>query len=106
MTLSELERMRRMRAVPAMPITLTNDPEVHAFCVANDLPALWTPGLGEDADLRTLHGLRLWLVPVGGYADLKARLEAHRPASMWVVGRYGFANRINEAVGREVVAWN
>lgn len=106
MTLRELERMRRMRAVPAMPITLTDDLDVHAFCAGNDLPVIWMPGLSADADLRPLHGLRLWLIPLGQYREFCDRVQAYRPASMWVTGRFGFAHRINEAVGREAVTWN
>lgn len=105
MTLRELERMRMMRAVPAMPITLTDDPGVHEFCTGNDLPVIWTPGLADDADLSPLVGLRLWLIPVGKYWEILERVKAHRPKTMWVAGRYGFAHRINDAVGREVVAW-
>ena len=105
MTLSELAKMRRLRARPAFPVVMTDDRRVHVFCVENDLPVLWSPGLAEQDDLSPLHGLPVWVIASGQYQSLVERVMEHRPESMWVCGAYGFAGRIHEAVGRAVL-WN
>lgn len=103
MTLAELAMMRRLRARPAMPIVMTDDARCHEFCTINDLPVIWTPALKKDADFSSLHGLEVWLVRNVHPIRLKKALEEHRPQAMWCVTPYGFAHRINTAVGRVVV---
>lgn len=108
MTLNELAKMRLMRAKPAFPIVLTDDQGVRMFCVENDLPFIWTPNIANDADLRPLYGLPVWVIP--GYADkdatkeLRELITQHKPLSMWVTGPYGFEHRIRQAIGRSI--WN
>lgn len=105
MTLSELARMRHLRAKPAFPVVITTSGDVHAFCTANDLPVMWASTLAEDADLRPLRGLDVWVVDdESGLSELKARITQHRPATLWCVGSYGYAHRIEEAIGRPI--WN
>jgi len=104
MTLQELDKMRRMRVSPAYPIVLTADSGVHAACVDYGLPVMWTPGFADDEDLRALHGLPLWLVTTT--VELSAKLREIQPGPMWIVGRHGFADRINKLVGRRALEWN
>lgn len=104
MTLIELEKMRRLRAKPAFPVVITNQEDVHEFCASNDIPVMWQQSIKPDADLRPLYGLDVWIIGYG--ADLSVLYEAvksSRPASMWVTGRFAFAERINKAVGREAM---
>lgn len=102
MTLALLAHMRRLGAIPAMPVVLTTERDVHAFCAANDLPVLWLPAMPEDADLLPLVGLDLWLI--GDVTpEIKAIIKAARPYSLWQTGRFGFSYRINQLVGREAM---
>lgn len=100
MTLHELAKMRKIRAKPAMAIVLTNDSMVHEMCASNDLPVIWTPGLKEDADLSPLHNLDVWMVTGGCCIELADRVREHLPASLWIVGYFGFSDRVSQAIGR------
>ena len=102
MTLRDLAHMRRLGAIPAMPVVLTNESDVHAFCAANDLPVMWLPAMPDDADLMPLLGLDLWLI--GEVTpEVKETVKASRPYSLWQTGRFGFSHRVNQLVGREAM---
>ncbi len=101
MTLLALFRMRRQRAKPSGPIILTADASVHAFCDNNDLAVIWSPELGDDTDLRALHGLDVWLIDT--QPALIDRVLEIKPLSIWCAGFFGFAQKINLIIGRRVV---
>jgi len=104
MTLAELANMRRLRAKPAFPIVITDQADIHEFCATNDLPVMWQPAISNDADLRPLHGLDVWVIGHGfGLRALSVLVNANRPDSMWMTGRFAFASRINCAIGREAM---
>lgn len=104
MTLFHLARIRTMGAKPAYPVVLTNERDVWDFCKTNDLPVIWETELGDDADLRPLHGLDVWVIGIDRIT--RDRIKEHRPAELFACGRFGFQHRINTAVGRMVIEWN
>lgn len=104
MTLAELANMRRLRAKPAFPVIITDQADVHEFCATNDFPVMWQPAIAKDADLRPLHGLEVWIIGYGAdMAQLYELVKTSKPESMWVTGRFAFADRINKAVGRDAM---
>ena len=100
MTLTELTKMRKQRARPAMAIILTDDDRVHEFCAANDLPVIWTANFSEQVDLSPLHNLQVWYVTIAEYSDLAEKIKEHAPADLWISGFHGFTHRVSQAIGR------
>ena len=104
MTLDELARMRKIRAVPAYPIVLTASEDVYKASVEIGLPVMWTPAFSDQEDLKPLHGIPLWLIDTP--AELNEKVKEVGPRSIWVTGRFAFADKINQLVGRETLRWN
>jgi hypothetical protein len=102
MTLNELGKMRRLGAKPAFPIVLTDDKDAHLFCTINDLPVVWMDTFEKQMDFAPLHGLQVIIVTFGGLFDLSDLVKSHRPKSLWIVGKHGFAHSVSEHIGREI----
>ena len=101
MTLAELAKMRRIRAVPAYPIVLTASEDVYKASVEIGLPVMWTPGFTDNEDFRPLHNLPLWLIDTP--AELNDKIKEVEPRSLWITGRYGFEDRISQLHGEKVI---